>query len=103
MIKYDVLNLPPRYWERVSKQGKTVLRKLLSKNPGQRLTLDEALGSQWVANSETCDVAVFSAMENVTTRMKSFKSKEKIMDLAIRLCFNYMTAENYEQIKHIFE
>ena len=77
------------YWGSVSKEGKDLIMKLLTVNPGERITAEQALGHPWIIaddeNLKGCDLGVnLRAFKRYNAKRK-FKSAGKALIAARRL------------------
>lgn len=62
-IKNVDFNFDAPVWQSVSNEAKDIIRKLLVKNPEERLTPDEVLSHPWiVGDSKTTDIGAMKEM-----------------------------------------
>ena len=51
-LEYSIINKEPKYIEKISDEARDLLKRLLNKNPAQRITIDEILNHPWLKTDE---------------------------------------------------
>ena len=75
-IRYGEYKFHKRYWSHVSKEAKSLIQQMLTVDPQQRITAEEALKSEWVTaqESELETIELSSNMQDLKN-LRSAKSK----------------------------
>lgn len=84
IIKVDY-EFDPQWWSEVSENAKDLIRKLLSRDPKQRLTAAQALAHPWVRGS----AAKSNHMEEAQSQLKKFNARRKL-----KVCTDVVLAFN---------
>ena len=82
-IKGNELNFDKKEWDNVSKSGKDLVKKMLNKNPEQRISAEAALNSEWIKThtSKTYLNSILdnkSLLESICNNINSFNPKNKL-------------------------
>ncbi|KAF7132189.1 hypothetical protein RHSIM_Rhsim09G0028900 [Rhododendron simsii] len=87
-------------WPRVSKDAKELVKGMLNPNPSIRMTVEEALGHQWIQNAH--QVSNISLGENVKARIKQFSLMNKFKKKVLRVVADNLPNEKVAGIKQMF-
>ncbi|KAI4370406.1 hypothetical protein MLD38_018761 [Melastoma candidum] len=84
-------------WPKVSAEAKDLVKKLLSPNPYDRLTVQEVLEDPWIQNTEKA--SNISLGENVGLRIKQFSLMNKFKK---KIVVDNLSDEQIDSIKEMF-
>lgn len=73
-IKLCKYEFPSPYWDDVSDMAKDLIKKLLCKDPKERLNADQILAHPWIAGESTPR----TELANVTDKIKEFNAKRRL-------------------------
>ncbi|CAL9230457.1 unnamed protein product [Arabidopsis halleri] len=82
-------------WLSISESAKDLVRKLLTKDPKQRISAAQALEHPWIKGGEAPDKPIDSA---VLSRMKQFRAMNKLKKLALKS----LSEEEIKGLKTLF-
>ncbi|XP_052170561.1 calcium-dependent protein kinase 15-like [Diospyros lotus] len=88
-------------WPSISSSAKDLIKKMLRKDPKQRLTVIEALNHPWMredgdAPDNPIDIAVL-------TRMKQFRAMNKLKKVALKVIAENLSEEEIVGLKEMFK
>jgi len=63
-------------WEKVSREAKDLISKLLIKNPKNRLDAEQALAHKWFRKATT--TKIIEVDPNIINSLRSFRAKTKL-------------------------
>uniref|UniRef100_A0A804ISI1 non-specific serine/threonine protein kinase n=1 Tax=Musa acuminata subsp. malaccensis TaxID=214687 RepID=A0A804ISI1_MUSAM len=87
-------------WPTISQSAKDLIRKMLTKDPKQRITAAQALEDPWLREGgEASDKPIDSA---VLTRMKQFRAMNKLKKLALKVIAKNLSEEDLMGLQHTF-
>ena len=98
--EYDLVNPP---FDKISKQAKSLISKLLEKNPEERLSAEQALRHDWFNKQKTKELLFDTAKKNIKgflNKICNYQSKYKLQQVAI--AFIVHNISQTEEIKRIF-
>ncbi|KAJ6764038.1 SERINE/THREONINE-PROTEIN KINASE [Salix purpurea] len=79
------LDLESDPWPNISESAKDLIRKMLERDPRQRITAHEVLCNPWIVDDRVApDKPLDSA---VLSRLKQFSAMNKLKKMALRMCF----------------
>ncbi|THU73429.1 hypothetical protein C4D60_Mb04t22760 [Musa balbisiana] len=88
-------------WPKISQSAKDLIRKMLTKDPKQRITAAQALEDPWLKEGgEASDKPIDSA---VLTRMKQFRAMNKLKKLALKVIAENLSEEDLKGLQHTFK
>ena len=70
-IKKGEYEFHPEFWSAVSEEAKDLIRKLLTLNPTDRLTADQALQHSWVSYTKLSDIIFLTAVNYLVVALYS--------------------------------
>ncbi|KAL9818380.1 putative calcium-dependent protein kinase 15 CAMK-CDPK family [Arabidopsis thaliana] len=86
-------------WPSISESAKDLVRKLLTKDPKQRISAAQALEHPWIRGGEAPDKPIDSA---VLSRMKQFRAMNKLKKLALKVIAESLSEEEIKGLKTMF-
>ncbi|CAH8275791.1 unnamed protein product [Arabidopsis lyrata] len=86
-------------WPSISESAKDLVRKLLTKDPKQRISAAQALEHPWIKGGEAPDKPIDSA---VLSRMKQFRAMNKLKKLALKVIAESLSEEEIKGLKTMF-
>jgi calcium-dependent protein kinase len=86
-------------WPSISESAKDLVRKLLTKDPKQRISAAQALEHPWIRGGEAPDKPIDSA---VLSRMKQFRAMNKLKKLARKVIAESLSEEDIKGLKTLF-
>lgn len=88
-----------RYWQDISEDAKTFIKKLLSTNPKERPTAKEALNDAWLKENEITDKNLVANIREGFNARKEFRNAIATIQLANRIQHLHMqTDESSEDL-----
>ncbi|EMS58448.1 Calcium-dependent protein kinase 2 [Triticum urartu] len=88
-------------WPSISKSAKDLVRKILNRDPGKRLTAHEALCHPWVCvDGVAPDKPLDSA---VLTRLKQFSAMNKLKKMALRVIAENLSEDEIAGLREMFK
>ncbi|KAM0827038.1 hypothetical protein ACQ4PT_068455 [Festuca glaucescens] len=100
VLKGD-LDFSSEPWPSISKSAKDLVRKMLNRDPGKRLTAHEALCHPWVCvDGVAPDKPLDSA---VLTRLKQFSAMNKLKKMALRVIAENLSEDEIAGLKEMFK
>ncbi|KAJ4700600.1 putative Calcium-dependent protein kinase [Melia azedarach] len=93
------LDLQSSPWPSISTSAKDLIRRMLTKDPKQRITAAQALEHPWLKDGETPDRPIDSA---VLSRMKQFRAMNKMKKLALKVIAENLSTEEIKGLKETF-
>uniref|UniRef100_A0A453BM06 non-specific serine/threonine protein kinase n=1 Tax=Aegilops tauschii subsp. strangulata TaxID=200361 RepID=A0A453BM06_AEGTS len=88
-------------WPSISKSAKDLVRKMLNRDPGKRLTAHEALCHPWVCvDGVAPDKPLDSA---VLTRLKQFSAMNKLKKMALRVIAENLSEDEIAGLREMFK
>jgi len=76
--KYD---MDHGVWKSISREAKDLVKKLLTYDPSERISAEDALQHPWIIDNSNCDVNSKSA-ENALNNLHSFRADQKLKQAA---------------------
>ncbi|KAH7300804.1 hypothetical protein KP509_24G079100 [Ceratopteris richardii] len=100
-VRYGVLDFSSEPWPHISENAKDLVRGMLNRDPGKRLTAHEVLSHPWicedgVAPDRPLDPAILS-------RMKQFMAMNKMKKVALRFIAETLAEEEIAGLKETFK
>jgi len=98
--EYDIVSPP---FDKISKQAKNLISKLLEKNPDERISAEQALKHDWFNKTKTKEMLFDTAKQNIKSmlgKLCSYKSHYKLQQVAI--AFIVHNISQTEEVKRIF-
>lgn len=98
--EYDIESPP---FDKISKQAKNLIQKLLEKNPTERLSAEQALKHDWFNRTKTKELLFSTAKKNIKKMLNTlctYKSNYKLQQVAI--AFIVHNISQTEEVKRIF-
>ena len=83
--KYDIEH---GVWKSISKEGKDLIKKLLTYDPAERISASDALKHVWIADNASLDLDTKSA-ENALANLQNFRADQKLKQAA----FSYIASQ----------
>ncbi|CAL9087051.1 unnamed protein product [Musa textilis] len=100
-ISQGYIDFESQPWPTISPGAKELIRRMLTKDPKQRITAAEALAEHpWLREGgEASDKPIDSA---VLTRMKQFRAMNKFKKLALKVIAENLSDEDLKGLQHTF-
>jgi len=73
-IKKGYYNIESNIWQKVSPEAKNLIRSLLERNPGNRISAEEAINHKWFKKLKTKDKFNFIPQEKIKAMLENLKS-----------------------------
>ena len=89
--EYD---FPKEEWDKVSKEAKTLVKKMIEKNPYKRITALEALQDVWFKNNKEKAKGDKVLAKNVLSNMKKFKRNSQLEKATISFIINQLVLKD---------
>lgn len=86
-------------WPSISESAKDLVRKMLTKDPKNRITAAKVLEHPWIKGGEAPDKPIDSA---VLSRMKQFRAMNKLKKLALKVIAENLSEEEIKGLKTMF-
>lgn len=107
LIKIGKYSTSGKIWDSVSKHAKTLLSKLLQKDPKKRINASEALSDPWILNFaknyKNDSEEVINSLQ-IQTNIQKFSSTQKLQQAILSyLIHNFSSNENCKELKKIFK
>ncbi len=99
--EYDLHSSP---FDKISKQAKNLITKLLEKNPEKRLSADQALKHDWFNKTQTKELLFATAKKNIKSilsKLCTYKAEHQLQQVAI--AFIVHNIGQTEEVKRIFQ
>ncbi|XP_062226422.1 calcium-dependent protein kinase 12-like isoform X1 [Phragmites australis] len=93
------LDLSSTPWPSISESAKDLIRKMLNRDPRNRITAVQALEHPWLKEGGAPDRPIDSA---VLSRMKQFKAMNKLKQLALKVIAENLSPEEIKGLKQMF-
>lgn len=118
LIKKAEINFDNEVWRTVSDEAKDLIKKLITKEPNERISLDDALNHSWIKNygQETFTEEETNRIENLKEKVyKSFKNllnnqeyndrkyNGKLKSIFFNLCLNLLEDEILSDLNLIYD
>eukprot|EP00826_Nyctotherus_ovalis_P002192 TRINITY_DN10418_c0_g1_i1.p1 TRINITY_DN10418_c0_g1~~TRINITY_DN10418_c0_g1_i1.p1 ORF type:complete len:410 (+),score=128.02 TRINITY_DN10418_c0_g1_i1:26-1231(+) len=101
-IQRGTFSFPSPMWDRVSKEAKDLITKMLTYNPEKRITAAEAYNHPWFKICEDPEVNPIQAKE-ILQNLKGLNSQTKLQKAAMMfIVTQLMTKEEKDQLADIF-
>jgi calcium-dependent protein kinase len=96
--KIDFVSDP---WPKISESAKDLIRKMLDRNPRQRISAHEVLCHPWIVDDRVApDKPLDSA---VLSRLKQFSAMNKLKKMALRVIAESLSEEEIGGLKQLFK
>jgi len=98
--EYDMTKTP---WNKISKQAKSLISKLLEMNVKERLSAEQALKHDWFNKTKTKELLFDTAKKNIKSilsTLSTYKPKYKLQEVAIAFIVHNVSQTN--EIKKVF-
>mmetsp|Transcript_24291 Transcript_24291/g.46098 ORF Transcript_24291/g.46098 Transcript_24291/m.46098 type:complete len:523 (+) Transcript_24291:185-1753(+) len=96
--QYDITNKP---WDKISRQAKDLVQKLLVINPKQRLTAQQALQHPWLREGGEAPDTVLD--DTVLSRLKKFSGMNRLKKMALNVIAKNMSQHEIEGLSEMFK
>jgi serine/threonine protein kinase len=71
-VRYGDFVFHDKYWKGISKDAKSLIKSMMTVNPQQRITADDALGTAWIrANSSVLSADLSANLQRLKEDVKS--------------------------------
>ncbi|KAJ6360687.1 hypothetical protein OIU77_004660 [Salix suchowensis] len=95
------LDLESDPWPNISESAKDLIRKMLERDPRQRITAHEVLCNPWIVDDRVApDKPLDSA---VLSRLKQFSAMNKLKKMALRVIAERLSEEEIGGLKELFK
>jgi calcium-dependent protein kinase len=84
---------------KLSSSAKDFIKKLIRKNPGDRLSAKEALGHRWLQGSAGTEDLGRDLVESIS----NYSSVSKLKKVLVRMLANQMTKSDHRALRHQFD
>jgi calcium-dependent protein kinase len=87
-------------WKRVSQPAKDLIKKMLTKNPAQRITAEQALQHEWFdqASQDIIDID-----PNILHTLRQYKAQSKLQKEAMSVLVKYLDVKELKDLKRQFK
>lgn len=118
LIKKAEVNFENQVWSTISDEAKDLIKKLITKEPTERISLDEALDHAWIKKyaQETLNEDELNRIDNIKDKIfKSFKNllnnqeyndrkyNGKLKSIFFNLCLNLLENEILSDLNLIYD
>ncbi|KAG7573761.1 Protein kinase domain [Arabidopsis suecica] len=95
------LDLSSDPWPQVSESAKDLIRKMLERNPKQRLTAQQVLCHPWIRDEGTAPDTPLDT--TVLSRLKKFSATDKLKKMALRVIAERLSEEEIHELRETFK
>ncbi|CAN0928261.1 Calcium-dependent protein kinase 4 [Linum grandiflorum] len=99
-ILHGKIDFASEPWPSISESAKELIRKMLDKDPKNRITAHEVLCHPWIVDDLAPDKPLDSA---VLSRLKQFYAMNKLKKMALRVIAERMSEEEIGGLKELFK
>lgn len=100
-VREGVFTFNPADWKNVSDDAKDLIRKMLSFNPKERFSAEQALNHVWIR--KTAPKAIDAPLEQAhVDNLKNFKHQNKLKQAALHIIAQQMPDSEIANLKNIF-
>ena len=100
-VREGVFTFNPADWKNVSDDAKDLIRKMLSFNPKDRFTAEQALNHVWIR--KTAPKAIDAPLEQAhVDNLKNFRHQNKLKQAALHIIAQQMPDSEISNLKNIF-
>lgn len=92
-IKKSQLTFPKEEWESVSLLAKDLIKRLLTKNPSERISAEEAFNHPWLTENNTIKDNARFTMSSLRN-MKMFHAKQKLQKASLTYIVNNLISKD---------
>jgi len=95
------LDLTSDPWPQVSESAKDLIRKMLERNPIQRLTAQQVLCHPWIRDEGNAPDTPLDT--TVLSRLKKFSATDKLKKMALRVIAERLSEEEIHELRETFK
>ncbi|CAD8186340.1 unnamed protein product [Paramecium pentaurelia] len=89
-------------WIKNSNESKEFVRKILVKDPNQRITIDQALNDPWIVKNYELQVTD-SQLRRVLTNLMNYNCQSKLQEATLKLIVLYLASrEELSELREVF-
>ncbi|CAD8183794.1 unnamed protein product [Paramecium octaurelia] len=89
-------------WNKNSIQSKEFIKKILNKDPNQRMTIEQALNDPWIVKNFELQVSD-SQLRRVLTNLINYNSQSKLQEATLKLIVLYLASrEELSELREVF-
>ncbi|CAD8168820.1 unnamed protein product [Paramecium pentaurelia] len=89
-------------WNKYSNESKEFVKKILIKDPSQRITIEQALNDPWIVKNFELQVSD-GQLKRVLTNLVNYNSQSKLQEATLKLIVLYLASrEELSELREIF-
>ena len=98
--KYDIEH---GVWKSITTEAKELIQRLLTYDPAERISAEDALNHTWIANNSSCVVDQKTA-ENALSQLQNFRADQKLKQAAFSFIASQLISKSEkERLAKIFK